>query len=346
MITAAASFEGVQKAPSPSFDDLRDQVDARLEAFLGERSTALPEAGDLIASIRRVIEAGGKRLRPAFCYWGYRAAGGGHGTEIVSVAAALELLHTFAIVHDDIMDAAPKRRGRPTVVAQHGIEEALLVGDLALVLADELFMSSGFAPDAIARGFRCYSRMRQEVIAGQYLDLKATRDPEIDEATARRIAVLKSGRYSVEEPLAIGATLAGADKGFLGALSAFAAPLGEAFQLRDDLLGTFGAAAETGKPTDSDIRQGKRNIVFARTIAGLQGDERAWFVSRWGAGDLTEVEVERLRSLADAGARRPIETLLHELKHSATTTLGALDCEHDARAALGELQALAIDRES
>lgn len=334
------------RAPSPSSEDLRAEVDARLGVFLSERSDALTEAGDLIAAIRAVIEAGGKRLRPSFCYWGYRAAGGSHGEEIVSVAAALELLHTFAIVHDDIMDADLQRRGRPSVFAEHGTEKALLVGDLALVLADDLFMSSGFSPDVTARGFGCYSRMRQEVIAGQYLDLKASGEPEIDEAAARRIAVLKSGRYSVEEPLAIGATLAGADDAFLEELSAFAAPLGEAFQLRDDLLGTFGTATETGKPTDSDIRRGKRNIVFARTLKSLSGRDRAWFSSRWGAGDLTDAEVERLRALAETGALVSIEGLLRRLKGRATEALAALRCDADAKAALENLQALAIERES
>src|SRR5688572_33206175 len=105
--------------PSPSLEELRKEVDRRLGVFLSERSDALPEAGDLIVAIRDVVDAGGKRLRPAFCYWGYRAAGGSHSAEIVSVAAALELLHSFAIVHDDIMDAALERRRRPSVPAQH-----------------------------------------------------------------------------------------------------------------------------------------------------------------------------------------------------------------------------------
>lgn len=330
----------------PSSDELRAQVDARLAEFLSERGAALPEAADLLTVIRDAIGAGGKRLRPALCYWGFRAAGGSHGPEIVSVAAALELLHTFAIVHDDIMDAAPERRGRPSVLAAHGMERALLVGDLALVLADELFMSSGLEPATVARGFGCYSRMRQEVIAGQYLDLVATARPEIDEATARRIAVLKSGRYSVEEPLAIGATLAGADDDFLQELASFAAPLGEAFQLRDDLLGTFGSAAETGKPTDSDIRQGKRNIVFALALQSLTGDERTWFVSRWGASDLTDEEVDRLRAIASAGALAPVEALVRELNVRAADALAALPMDPEARGALEALQALAVEREA
>ena len=332
----------------PSPDALRELIDRRLGDVLDERADNLPDARPLIDEIRRVIAAGGKRLRPSFCYWGYRAAGGDPGDEVLGAAAALELLHTFAIVHDDIMDRAPERRGIATVNAARGDDMALLVGDLALVLADDLFMHSGFSPQAISRGFGCYSRMRQEVIAGQYLDLEAARSPEMTEAQARRIAVLKSGRYSVEEPLAIGATLGGADDDLLDRLSAFAAPLGEAFQLRDDLLGTFGRSAETGKSVDSDIRQGKRNILFAMTLARLSGDDRSFFAQRWGAGaELGPDEVERLRSLIESsGARSSTEGLLVELTEKVEGALDRLAVDPASVGALRDLARLAIERDS
>lgn len=331
----------------PSPDALRSLVDRRLQEVLVQRGRELSEAAPLVDEIRRIIEAGGKRLRPAFCYWGFRAAGG-DGPEVLDAAAALELLHTFAIVHDDIMDRAVDRRGVLSVNAAGGDDVALLVGDLALVFADDLFVYSGFAPQVVARGFGCYSRMRQEVIAGQYLDLEASRRPEISEADARRIAVLKSGRYSVEEPLAIGATLAGASEEMLEQLSAFAAPLGEAFQLRDDLLGTFGRSSDTGKSVDSDIRQGKRNILFAAALARLSGDERRFLVRRWGAGDdLTPDEVERLRALVrSSGAEETTEELLSDLRLRVTAGLAALDCDAASKAALEDLARLAIDRGS
>lgn len=334
--------------PSPTSLELRQRVDARLAEVLRLRRAALADAAPLIDAIQSVIAAGGKRLRPAFCYWGYRSAGGSDRDEIVDVAASLELLHTFAIVHDDIMDKAPERRGVPSVHVTHGVDFALLVGDLALVLADDLFMDSGFSPEEVARGFGCYSRMRQEVIAGQLLDLEASRRPEISEERARRIAVLKSGRYSVEEPLSIGAVLAGASDAFLDRLSGFAAPLGEAFQLRDDLLGTFGTSVQTGKPVDSDIRQGKRNILFAKTVAATSGDDRAFFVSRWGGGSsLAEDEIERLRDIVEAsGAREATEALLEELRNRVTAALDALDLDVAVRSALQELRHTTIERRS
>src|SRR5918999_938571 len=172
---------------------LRAAVDDVLRRFLRDRRGALVGAELLIDEIERLLDSGGKRIRPAFCYWGYRTSAAGHVREAVRAAASLELLHTFAIVHDDIMDSSEERRGVPTVHVLHGVDVALLVGDLALVLADDLFLTSGFAPEAVRRAFEWYSRMRQQVIAGQYLDLQLARRPIVSEASARRVAVLKSG---------------------------------------------------------------------------------------------------------------------------------------------------------
>lgn len=332
----------------PSLAALRGSIDDRLGLILLERARELPEAAPLIEEIARIISSGGKRLRPSFCFWGFRAAAGGDGAEVLDAASALELLHTFAIVHDDIMDRATDRRGTASVNAARGDDVALLVGDLALVLADDLFMHCGLPYEVVAGGFGCYSRMRQEVIAGQYLDLEAARGDDISEPQARRIAVLKSGRYTVEEPLAIGATLAGAGASLLQQLAAFAAPLGEAFQLRDDLLGTFGRSTETGKSVDSDIRQGKRNILFAATLARLSGDERAFFSERWGGGDdLTPAEVERLRELVvTSGARAATEELLASLMTRVASGLDALDADPASKAALRDLASLAVERDS
>lgn len=334
--------------PDPALPDLRRRVDTRLTEVLAARRNALPEASPLIDAIEAVIVAGGKRLRPAFCYWGFRAAGGADRPEIVDVAASLELLHTFAIVHDDIMDAAPERRGAPSVHAAHGVDFALLVGDLALVLADDLFMSSGFTPEELGRGFGCYSRMRQEVIAGQLLDLEASRSTDVTEEQARHIAVLKSGRYSVEEPLFIGAVLSGASDQLLEQLARVAAPLGEAFQLRDDLLGTFGTGATTGKPVDSDIREGKRNILYAKTLAGIDGPDRDFFVARWGAGASLDVsEISRLRDMVErSGARAATEALLEDLRGRVVEALRELEVEGPVTIALEDLARLAIERDS
>jgi geranylgeranyl diphosphate synthase type I len=322
-----------------SSHELRAAVDEELRRFLRDRRKALPEAELLIDEIARLLDSGGKRIRPAFCYWGYRTTATGHVAEAIRASASLELLHTFAIVHDDIMDSSEERRGVPTVHVLHSLNVALLVGDLALVLADALFLGAGFPGDRMAHAFEWYSRMRQQVIAGQYLDLELSGAPFVTEARARWVAVLKSGRYSIEHPLVIGACLAGADDARVERIRAFGAPLGEAFQLRDDLLGTFGDRSSTGKPVDSDIREGKRNVLYAKTVAALSGPERDFFVARWGAGSaLANAEVDRLRALVQgSGARVATERLLAELTASALRALDSLDVAPEVRAALAEL---------
>ena len=331
---------------SPTTNELVDAIDHEIERWLNDRVAKLAHSGVLIEEMRRLIRAGGKRLRPSFCYWGYRAAGGGAETAIVRAAASLELLHTFAIVHDDIMDASDERRGEPTVHVLQGVNVALLVGDLALVLADDMFMGSGFTPEILATAFRPYSRMRQQVIAGQYLDIVAAADPLTTEDHARLVARMKSGRYSVEEPLTIGATLGGAWPELIEGLARFGSPLGEAFQLRDDLLGTFGERASTGKPVDSDVREGKHHLLYARTIASLEGAERDFFLARWGGGkDLDPPTVERLIRLVEAsGARAYTEGLLDRLCGEADDFLGRLQAAPEVEAALRELAHLATVR--
>jgi geranylgeranyl diphosphate synthase type I len=331
---------------SPTMPELRTAVEDDLHAFLGVRRRVVPEAIELMDEIQRLIIAGGKRLRPAFCYWGYRCAGPPHCAEIVRAAASLELLHTFAIVHDDIMDDADERRGEPTAHIRGGIGFALLVGDLALVLADELFFSAGFDSETAAKAFAAYSLMRQEVIAGQHLDIRNARRSEIDERQARRVAVLKSGRYSIEKPLVIGALLGGAPRGLVQGLSRFGDPLGEAFQLRDDLLGVFGNRTTIGKPIDSDIREGKRNVLYAATSRMLTDADRAFFLRRWGGENLTDDEIERLRLLIEkSGARCAVEAMLDERRSEATRALQSLPLTDGAHAALSDLIVQSTNRD-
>ena len=334
--------------PSPSLDELRAAVDSELAIFLEDRRTALPDAGVLIDEIGRLLDSGGKRIRPAFCYWGIRITGSPHSVEAVRAAASLELLHTFALVHDDIMDRSEERRGVPTAHVLRGLDVALLAGDLALVLADALLFGSGWPPARLAGAFDRYSSMRQEVIAGQYLDLELAGEPVVTEERARWVAVLKSGRYSIEQPLAIGASLAGAEPDVLDRIRAFGAPLGEAFQLRDDLLGTFGDRSSMGKPVDSDIREGKRNVPYAKALGALSGADREFLLARWGGGsELTQAEVERLRTLVESsGARAATERLLEELGAAAVRALDALEVPPGVRAALMELARLAAYRQA
>lgn len=323
-------------------DELRARIDSAIERYLAERRAAIPEATDLIDEIERVLTAGGKRVRPLLCYWGFRAGGGNDDQRIVRAAIAFELLHTFAIVHDDIIDSSPERRGHPTSFAQLGMERALLAGDLALVLADGALQGSGFPTEVLGPALTSYGEMQQRVISGQDLDVVKI---EVDEPQARRIARLKSGSYSIEGPLVVGALLAGTDEAIVDALRAAGSAAGEAFQLRDDVLGMFGDPVITGKSADADIRDGKHHHLYAATRQRLSGDDRERFLTRWGANDLTADEVAWLRAAVDSsGARAATEGVIEELHARALKELAGADIPAEARSALEELFDAAIDR--
>jgi geranylgeranyl diphosphate synthase, type I len=330
---------------TPDLEEIKRAVDDEIKSFLHRVGEELPDSLPLVGHIERLVGAGGKRLRPAFCYWGFRAGGGSHCPEILRAASALELLHTFALVHDDIMDAAESRRGEPTVHTVAGVDVALLVGDLALVLADAQLVESGFGPAAVSRCFSPYSRMRREVIVGQFMDVRLSEKSRIDEQEARNVARMKSGRYSVREPLMIGAALASERP--IEPLERFGELVGEAFQLRDDLLGTFGDASVTGKPVDSDIREGKKNVLYAKTIGALSGEDLDFFETHWGSGEkLTEEECTRLRGLVrSSGAMAETEALLAGLTEDAVAVLTSMPVTDEVRAGLRSLVAAATSRE-
>ena len=318
------------------------RVDRELDEFLARERERIvqgdPAAGPLFAEIERVIGAGGKRLRPLFCCLGHLAAGAEVGADAIRAAAALELLHTFAIVHDDVMDRSPSRRGSPSSwvhlaeehrrsghvgdPASYGVAAAVLAGDMALVLADRALLDSGFPLPLLMPAQRRYDRMRVEVVAGQYLDVLAAQRGSATEAEARRIAVLKSGGYTVEAPVQIGAILAGAGDQLLESLSRYGIALGEAFQLRDDVLGTFGDPAITGKDRDSDLREGKRTVLLAKALAATDGEDRRLLDERVGRPDLTSDEINRMRKVIEAsGAVEDLLDLIDELARAARDAL-------------------------
>lgn len=349
--------------PAPGAEQtaaIRSRVEAVIGRFLEEQELALgaadPVAAGLVSELRRLFAAGGKRLRPLFCYWGFRACGGVDGDEIVRAAASLEMLHTFAIVHDDIMDRSALRRGVPASHvamardgdAHSGVSAAILAGDLALVLADELFGGAGFRPERTLAGHRWYNRMRTEVVAGQYLDLLASRGAVPDEGTVLRIARLKSGGYTVEKPLLIGGALAGASPEAEAAFSAFGVQLGEAFQLRDDVLGVFGDPALTGKGADGDLREGKRTLLVSRALAAAGAKDRRLIEDRLGAEDLTNEDAERIRAIMRSSGA--LDSTLETIERSRVAAVEALAphrfLDEIAVAALVELADLATVRES
>jgi geranylgeranyl diphosphate synthase type I len=361
-------------------------IEAELAAMLGRRLAELDFLGADAAPFEEVlgglIHGPGKRLRPAFVYWGYRAAGGAAGgpdaSAALRVGCAVELLHTCALICDDLMDGSAVRRwepaahirlagpdgghGWPGPRPEFGRAAALVLGLQAFTWADAALCDAGLRPDRLATVLRLFTTLRTEVIGGQYLDLVCAQRSTVPASTgpsgtvpsgaavsaagqiraAERIIRYKSAKYTVERPLQLGAAVAGAG-GAQSFLSGYALPLGEAFQLRDDVLGVFGDPGMTGKPAGEDIREGKQTLllVLGRQMAGPS--ERRVLQTVPGHPAATEADITAVReALVGCGARDAVERRIASLAGQARAALGAAaEVPDDARAALLQMVGLA-----
>jgi geranylgeranyl diphosphate synthase type I len=322
----------VHAAPQ-SLLDVASRVDKRLEALLAvERERWARVDEDLVPpidEIARLVLAGGKRLRPAFCFWGFVGAGGDPTDELViDAGAALELLHAFALFHDDVMDGSLTRRGEPTTnakfEARHGVEKlagesrrfgdgvAILVGDLAYVYSDQLMRNA--SPQA----WTIWNELRIELNFGQYLDMLGSALNERRREKAERICRYKSGKYTIERPLHLGALLAAPSRDdLIPVLSTYGLPLGDAFQMRDDVLGAFGDTAITGKPVGDDLREGKPTPLMAIATARANAAQLKE-LQLVGNQDLTPEQIARVQEvIRETGALDELETVITRLTDEA-----------------------------
>ncbi|MEV6715365.1 polyprenyl synthetase family protein [Lentzea sp. NPDC051208] len=360
----ALSTPSTADSGCPGAGRLRERVDSALAAFLAGKCGSAPDPclPPLVAVLREFLE-GGKRVRPLFCHFGWLAGGGDPDAEQPAVlGAALELFHTFALVHDDIMDASGLRRGRPTVhralaagfrgpggrqaAERFGTSAAILLGDLALVWSEEL-LSVLDADSGRKRAVReLVATMHVELIAGQYLDLLGAAESGVDPLRrAWRVIRFKTARYTVELPLRIGAVLAGADARVLTACGAYGRPVGEAFQLRDDLLGVFGDPAVTGKPDLDDLREGKQTVLMVLTWRRATKAQREIITALHGKPDLDQQEADRLREVVrDTGAVARVEKLIADRAQRALSVLNSPAFAAQAKQGLTELAVSATSR--
>ncbi|RSO06937.1 geranylgeranyl diphosphate synthase [Streptomyces sp. WAC 06783] len=335
---------------------LRKQIDTALDHYLTVRAytTQIENLPPLpLEVLRDFVFAGGKRIRPLMCVLGWHAARGqGDGAPVIRAAASLELFHAFALIHDDIMDRSDTRRGRPTVhrdLAQRhrhradperfGQGAALLLGDLALAFAQEMLDGAGLSPAQLAAALPTVDAMRIAVIYGQYMDLDTAEQLTGDVARALAVIRYKTAKYTVEHPLHLGAALAGGGPAVRAALSAYALPLGEAFQLRDDLLGVFGDPAVTGKPALDDLREGKRTVLLALALRHADAEQALTLCRLVGDCALDEEQAQEVRAVLTAtGARARVENLISDQQCAA---LRALDGAPFPAAALQALREVA-----
>ncbi len=364
-----------RRAPSPAAADL-DRLNAAVTASLTEflerqRTTLAGMDGSLIPLVDEVaaLAAGGKRLRPSFAYWGWRGArdtGPGAGEDegaVLRAVSALEFVHASALVHDDVMDGATTRRGRPAThlgfASRHaahaltgdgelfGTGAAILVGDLALVWSDELLRCSGISEGALSRARAVWDTMRTEVTAGQYLDLLRAAGGLPGPEGALTVARYKSAGYTVQRPLQLGVAIAGAGPDVVEATTAIGLPLGEAFQLRDDVLGVFGDPAVTGKSADDDLREGKQTLLIALAEEAADSAGRRLLADLLGNTAAREEDFQALRGLIEStGARDRVEQRIAESTARARTAIADAPLADDAKAALDALAVAATTRTS
>lgn len=339
----------------------RELVDTILTDFLEKRAADAEDAPQLYSEVLRFVGVGGKRLRPTFCLLGFEAGGGQVGPEIAAAAASLELLHAFALMHDDVMDESPMRRGAPAThismadlpeaqgpgSARFGTSAAILAGDLAMTLADVLWdRAMTHFPTTRQKGTTEYLLMREEVVAGQFLDLITAASGHATAEQARRISILKSGRYTVERPLLIGAALADANTDVAEALRAYGAPIGEAFQLRDDILGVFGDPSVTGKDAFGDLREGKQTLLITEARSRSSASELSFLESSIGRPDLSDADAQQLRQLIrDTGAFDHVTKTIEGLLADALQVLESSSISDAARGGLSELAYTATIRD-
>ncbi|TRV80973.1 polyprenyl synthetase family protein [Streptomyces sp. 130] len=349
--------------------DLRERIDTALAGFLRGPSSRVPaqsrhpgQQHDLDRTLVQYALAPGKRIRPLLCLIGWYAAGGtssGAGEEAaLRLAASLELFHAFALIHDDVMDESDSRRGAPSAhrafAARHrdradadafGRNLAVLLGDLALVRCDEMLHSAGFTEAQYRAVLPLVDTMRNEVVLGQYLDLRTAGPPGGDAGLALRVIRLKTARYTVERPLHLGAVLADAGARTLEACSAYALPLGEAFQLRDDLLGTFGDSGVTGKPVAEDLRSGKATVLMALAVRRATRPQARLLRMYVGNPGLDEEGAAAVRRVLEAtGARETVEQMINARYEAAVTALEQAPFAPGAALALRRIAARAVIR--
>ncbi|WP_231441375.1 polyprenyl synthetase family protein [Brevibacterium zhoupengii] len=356
----------VSELDSP--ESIASEVSAEIETFLEQKAAEFlaisPDAVDIGRALLDFTR-GGKMIRPVLLWWGFQLASGDDRSRdamnggVAEAAGSLELLHAAALIHDDVIDHSDTRRGKPALHRQFesrhsersfqggaepfGVAAAIVIGDICLALSEELFEKSqnvlGITPSA--RDLR--ATLRRDVMVGQYLDVLAEVVPLDDERIGERaweVLSFKSAKYSVEQPLLLGAALGGADEDQLAEISRFGLPLGQAFQLRDDVLGIFGDPAATGKPAGDDIREGKRTVLIAESMKNLSPKQTQIMAERLGDPDLSDSEVaECVSMLTESGGLDAVESFIRSKHDEALSVVREWAAEnspaHSTRTTIG-----------
>jgi geranylgeranyl diphosphate synthase, type I len=376
--------DAVLDPQAPLSQAFREAVSAEISAFVSEQSSVLDSMGPELVPVHLMASqmlCGGKRMRPAFCVWGFVSAAGIPSDEdlkpLLAAAGSLDVLHVSALVHDDLMDSSDLRRGRPAAHRQFealhanagwlgdsaafGRAGAILLGDLLVMWSAQMLHGAGLDQSTLERALPIVEAMRTEVTCGQYLDMVAQAHPlrkrapaigslrptiELALDDASRVVEYKAARYTVQRPCQMGAALGGGDDELYFALGAYGSPLGRAFQFRDDLLGVFGDPNVTGKPAGDDLREGKRTVLVAHAYAHAGEAGQKLLLQRLGDPALDDRGISELQEvIVESGARDAVESMISEYYERALKTLHDTEITEEGRAGLTALADAAVRRE-
>ena len=376
--------DAVVDPQTPLSQAFREAVSAEISAFLNEQSSVLDSMGPELVPVHLMASqllCGGKRMRPAFCVWGYVAAAGIPSDDalkpLLAAAGSLDVLHVSALIHDDLMDSSDLRRGRPAAHRQFealhanagwlgdsaafGRSGAILLGDLLVMWSAQMLHGADMDQSTLERALPIVEAMRTEVTCGQYLDIVAQAHPlrkrapaigslrptiELALDDASRVVEYKAARYTVQRPCQIGAALGGGDDELYFALGAYGSPLGRAFQFRDDLLGVFGDPKVTGKPAGDDLREGKRTVLVAHAYAHAGEAGQKLLLQRLGDAALDDTGISELQQvIVESGARDAVESMINEYYERALKALHDTEITEEGRVGLTALADAAVRRE-
>ncbi len=302
---------------SKTLAEFKKKVDPEIEKYF-ERIIREAEGKDAIVTealryVRKIILAGGKRLRPAFMYYGYLAAGGREKEKIIKTSIGIELIHAFLLIHDDIIDKDKKRHNLDTVNFRYeklgkkifrrtepehfGNSMAVIFGDMVAAMGNQIIFSSDFSPVLVVKALHKLQTIISATVVGQARDIYMEYRKGTTEKEVLKMYEYKTAKYTIEGPLHLGAILAGADDKLLKTFSAYAIPVGIAFQIQDDILGIFADEKKLGKPVGSDVRQGKYTLLVARAFEKAGGKQKNIIKNILGKNNLTKNELEVFRNI-------------------------------------------------
>ncbi|MEF3692500.1 MAG: polyprenyl synthetase family protein [Candidatus Moraniibacteriota bacterium] len=347
--------------------NFRDRVDPELEFFF-DRIIADSKKNNFITTdalkqVKKITLSGGKRLRPALMYWGYRGVGGESEKEIIKTSISIELIHIFLLIHDDIIDNDKTRHGEKTIHTLydqkgkklcHGERDsrhfgnsiAIVVGDIIGALGNRVLFQSNFPPELVIQALSRLQDIVARVAVGEAQDVFIEHRRRSTEPEVLDMYKNKTAKYTIEGPLHLGAILAGADEKVLRAISKFSVPIGIAFQIQDDILGVFGNERKIGKPVGSDIREGKQTLLVVRALEKGTGEQKKIIRKLLGKKNITLKEIELFKKvIRETSALEYSQDLARKLIGEGKEALKGLSFKKEAKDFLSGVADYMMERE-